>query len=275
MLHGIADWDNAYTNGAHIPRGELWPDAWVAPAKAYRERLSGEGRAKLDVAYGDEQRHRFDAFMPKGAAKGVVVYIHGGYWMRFDKSFWSHLANGPVELGYVVAMPSYTLCPDIRIGGIVTEIGKAITNIAGQFAGPIHLTGHSAGGHLATRMIAANSPLAAEVLARIGNVVSISGVHDLRPLMRTNMNATLKLDEQEAYAESPALLRPMQGARVTCWVGAAERAEFIRQNELLANVWVGLGAMTQKVEEPDRHHFNIVDGLADPTHQLTRTLVAG
>jgi len=275
MLHGISDWDNAYTNGANIPRGELWPDAWVAPAKVFRERLAGEGRASLGAAYGDGPRHRFDAFMPKGSPKGLVVFIHGGYWMRFDQSFWSHLANGPVEAGYVVAMPTYTLCPDIRIGGIVAEIGKAITTIAGRFGGPIHLTGHSAGGHLATRMISATSPLPAEIRARIVNVVSISGVHDLRPLMRTGMNATLRLDEQEALAESPALQRPMQGARLTCWVGAGERAEFIRQNELLANVWVGLGAMTQKVEEPDRHHFNVIDGLADPGHPLTRTLLAG
>jgi arylformamidase len=35
-----------------------------------------------------------------------------------------------------------------------------------------------------------------------------------------------------------------------------------------------LGAMTQKVEDPDRHHFNIIDGLTDPDHQLTRTLLA-
>ncbi len=274
MLHGISDWDSAYTNGANIPRGEAWPDAWVEPAKVFRERLGASGRAKLDMPYGGGERHRFDIFLPAGSAKGLVVFVHGGYWMRFDKSFWSHLANGAVESGYVVAMPGYTLCPDIRIGGIVAEIGRAIAAIAGQFGGPIHLTGHSAGGHLATRMIAANSPLPDAVRARIGNVVSISGVHDLRPLMRTGMNATLNIDETEALAESPALLRPMPNARLTCWVGAGERAEFIRQNALLANVWLGLGAMTQKVEEPDRHHFNIIDGLTDPDHPLTRTLLA-
>lgn len=274
MLHGIVDWDNAYANGVNIPRGEAWPDAWVAPAKAYRDRLAAEARAKLDQPYGDGQRHRFDAFLPKGTPKGLVVFVHGGYWMRFDNSYWSNLAHGPTEHGYVVAMPTYTLCPEIRIGGIVAEVGKAIATIAGQFAGPIHLAGHSAGGHLATRMIAANSPLPAGVRGRIVNTVSISGVHDLRPLMRTGLNATLKIDEAEAVAESPALLRPMDGARLTCWVGAGERAEFIRQNELLANVWVGLGAMTEKVEEPDRHHFNVINGLADPRHPLTLTLLS-
>jgi arylformamidase len=273
MLHGISDWDNAYANGVNIPRGETWPDAWVPPARDYRDRMSAAGRATLGVSYGEKPRNRFDVFLPAGTPKGLVVFIHGGYWMRFDNSFWSHLANGPVEHGYVVAMPTYTLCPDIRIGGIVAEIGKAVATIAEGYGGPIHLTGHSAGGHLATRMISATSPLPAAVRSRIANVVSISGVHDLRPLMRTELTATLKLDEAEALAESPALLRPMEGARLTCWVGAGERAEFIRQNELLANVWVGLGAKTETVEEPDRHHFNVIDGLTDPSHALTRTLL--
>ena len=93
--------------------------------------------------------------------KGLVVFIHGGYWLRFDKSFWSHLATGAVEFGYAVAMPTYTLCPEIRISGIVGEIGAAIGKAAGLVDGPIFLTGHSAGGHLASRMVAAGSPLAA------------------------------------------------------------------------------------------------------------------
>lgn len=89
------------------------------------------------------------------------------------------------------------------------------------------------------------------------------------------MNADLGLDAAGAAAESPALLEPMQGARIVCWVGAGERAEFVRQNALLANVWTGLGATTAAVEEPDRHHFDVIDGLADPEHPLTRTLLTG
>ena len=91
--------------------------------------------------------------------------------------------------------------------------------------------------------------------------------------MRLALNADLKLDEAEAFAESPALLRPIEGVRLTCWVGAGERAEFVRQNALLANIWTGLGALTCAVEEPDRHHFNIIDGLTDPDHPMVRELL--
>lgn len=270
----VADWDDAYTNGAHIAGSDRWPAAWDEPAKDFRERLSREGRARLDLPYGPAPRNRFDLFLPEAAPRGLVVFIHGGYWLQFDKSTWSHLAAGPLAHGHAVAMPSYTLCPDIRISGIAREVGAAIEAAASRVGGPLMLTGHSAGGHLASRMACAGAPLAAAVQARLRHVVSISGVHDLRPLLRTSMNAQLRLDAAEAAAESPALLEPMAGARLTCWAGSAERAEFVRQNALLANVWAGLGAATQAVLEPDRHHFSVIDGLTDPAHPLTLALVA-
>lgn len=275
ILHGIRDWDGAYANSANIAGGERWPEAWSAPAKAYRDALGGSGRAEFDIAYGEGTRNRLDLFLPEGAPKGLVVYIHGGYWMALDKSFWSHLARGSVERGFAVAMPSYTLCPENTVGGITAEIGRAVEKAAALVPGEIRLTGHSAGGHLATRMISATSPLPEALRARIANTVSIAGLHDLRPFMRTAMNATLRLDGSQAAAESPALLEPMEGARLTCWAGGAERSEFIRQSALLANIWIGLGAETAFVAEADRHHFDVIDGLSDPHHALTRTLLAG
>ncbi|ESY72942.1 alpha/beta hydrolase [Mesorhizobium sp. M0051] len=270
----IVDWDDAYANGANIAGSDRWPAAWAEPAQAFRDALSMEGRARLDIAYGDGPRNRLDLFLPNVAPKGLVVVLHGGYWLETDKNMWSHLANGAVSSGFAVAMPSYTLCPDIRIAGIVGEIGAAIGKAAAMIDGPLMLTGHSAGGHLATRMVTISTPLAADVARRIRHVVSISGLHDLRPLMRTGMNKALAIDEGEALAESPALLRPMDGARITCWAGGGERAEFLRQNALLANIWTGLGATTSTVVEPDRHHYNIVDGLADPAHPLTQALIS-
>lgn len=270
----ITDWDDAYANGAHIPNGDRWPDAWGAPARAWRQQLAGADRARLDFAYGPLPRNRLDLFLPMGKPKGLVVFVHGGYWLALDRSYWSHLAAGPVDSGYVVAMPSYTLCPEIRIAGIVREVAAAITAAAGMVDGPLHLTGHSAGGHLVSRMICEGSPLGGPVLGRLRNVVSISGLHDLRPLMKTAMNARLGIDAAEARAESPALLSPMANARLTCWVGAGERPEFIRQSALLTNVWRGLGAETGMIEEPERHHFNVIDGLTNPDHPLVRSLLA-
>jgi len=88
--------------------------------------------------------------------------------------------------------------------------------------------------------------------------------------MLTAMNRVLRLTDEEAARESPALLQPIDGARVTAWVGANERPELIRQSELLAMNWPG-AAMHRAA---GRHHFDVIDGLLDPDDPLTRTLVA-
>ena len=264
----ITDWDDAYANGAHIEGADGYPPRWSDAAAAFRASLGP--RAELDMPYGEGERQRFDLFYPEGAPKGLAIFVHGGYWMAFDKSAWSHLAAGGVAAGWAVALPSYTLTPAARITQITEEIGTAVETIATRIDGPIRLAGHSAGGHLVSRMVCQDAPVHAGIQDRIAHVLSISGVHDLRPLRRTRMNDTLRLDGAEAISESPALLAPVDGSRLTAWVGASERPEFIRQTELLANVWTGLGAETRVVRDPERHHFNVIDGLADAGHALCR-----
>lgn len=269
----ITDYDDAYANGAHIAGAADFPPRWTAMAKAFREELTGAGRARLDLGYGPAARNRLDLFLPKDTAKGLAVFVHGGYWKAFDKSVWSHLASGPLAHGYAVAMPSYTLCPDNSISGIAREIATAIEFAAGEVAGPIRLTGHSAGGQLVTRMISGAPLLPDAVLARIAGVTSISGVHDLRPLMHTEMNDILKIDAAEAQSESPVLLTPLKPIPVTAWVGAAERPEFVRQNRALYEMWRGFSTPMQMHEDAGKHHFDVIDGLSDPDHPLCRAFV--
>jgi hypothetical protein len=268
---GRMDWDDAYANAPHIPGAADYPPRWQREAAAFREFLGSRART---LAYGDAEAERLDLFMPEGDPLGIVVFVHGGYWQRFGRQDWSHLAAGALARGHVVAMPGYTLCPGIRVSGITRQVGAAIACAGAEVAGPIRLAGHSAGGHLVSRMLCADAPLPGGFAARIVNTLSISGVHDLRPLLGTKLNDALRLDAAEARAESPALLEPRPGVRLTCWVGAAERPEFIRQNALLANIWTGFDAVTRAVEEPGRHHFDVIDGLSRPDSPLMEALLA-
>lgn len=271
----IQDWDDAYANGPHIAGAGDYPPRWAAAAVAYRETMTAAGRAELDIAYGAAPRERLDLFRPDGIPKGLAVFVHGGYWMAFDKSSWSHLAAGAVTRGWAVALPSYTLCPEARISDITRQTSAAIATAADRVAGPLVLSGHSAGGHLVTTMACADGPLPEALRARLARVVSISGLHDLRPLLRTRMNATLRMDDAEAAAQSAALRAPLDGLSLCCWVGAAERPEFRRQNALLANIWTGLGAETSAVEAAGKHHFNVIDDLADADSALVESWVGG
>lgn len=264
----ITDWDDAYANGAYIPDSQAYPPKWMQAAQAFRSAAVAAGRAEVDIAYGSNARHRFDLFYPEAPPLGLFVFVHGGYWLRFDKSVWSHLAAGAIARGWAVAMPSYRLAPEATLAEISTDVCAAITAAAQRIPGPIRLAGHSAGGHLVTRAVTAGSNLPEDVLNRIGHVVSISGLHDLRPLMKTSMNDNLRLDEAQALAESPALL-PVRGTpAITCWVGGSERPEFLRQNRLLASIWPSLGIETTEVIIPDQHHFSVIEPLEDPRSDL-------
>ena len=108
------------------------------------------------------------------------------------------------------------------------------------------------------------------VAARLEHVLSISGLHDLRPLLATRMNATLGLTLAEARSESPALCEPRPGTALTAWVGAEERPEFRRQSALIANAWAGFDTDIRLVEAPGRHHFDVIADLALPGSALTR-----
>lgn len=257
--------DDAYANAAYIDGADGFPPRWEKEAEAFRASLGA--RAQLNVRYGPSDRQKFDFFQPEGVSRGTAVFVHGGYWKAFDKSYWSHLAAGPLARGYAVAIPSYDLCPEVRISEISTQIAAALTEVANRTQGAIVLSGHSAGGHLVARM---TDPLllGAEVRDRITRIVPISPVADLAPLLQTQMNDTLRLDEAEAEAESPMNMTPPHGVDVTVWVGARERPAFLEQAENFARSW---GA--KQVVAEGKHHFDVIDPLAEPDSDLTKALL--
>lgn len=270
----ITDWDDAYANAPHIPGGEGFPARLAQASAAWRARFDA-GRFR-QVAHGAHAREIIELFEPAGTPRGLLVFVHGGYWRAFGPADWSHLAAGGLARGWAVAMVGYRLAPEVRIAEITRSVGRAVAVAATEIAGPIVLTGHSAGGHLVARMLCDDSALDPYVRARLARVVPISGVFDLRPLLFTRLNEVLGLDLAEARAESPALREPMESAPpVYVWVGAAERPEFVRQSALMANVWTGLGVDTTLTIEPARHHFDVIDGLAAPESPLGMALFDG
>ncbi|MGB0798406.1 MAG: alpha/beta hydrolase [Planktomarina sp.] len=187
--------------------------------------------------------------------------------MQFDRKDWSHFAAGLTMLDWAVAVPSYPLAPTATIPQIGGHIADAITLAAGMVNGPIVLTGHSAGGQLVARMAMENAGLGPDVAARIHNIVPISPVGDLRPLLQTGMNSRLGLNAETAVAESPSLHAKHMKTQVHTWVGADERPAFLAQAKQLADAWNG-----PLTVEPDRHHFDVIDGLLDPEHPLCRAI---
>ncbi|MGI3163425.1 alpha/beta hydrolase [Pseudooceanicola sp. 200-1SW] len=259
------DWADAFDNFRHVPNAAEILKNGSDEARAFRESASN---AEFDVAYGPGPREVMDLYWPTGTPRGLAVFLHGGYWHKLSKDDWSHMAAGALAAGWAMAIPSYPLAPEARLGEMVRATARAVEAAAARVAGPIRIAGHSAGGHLALRLACADAPMSTAVARRVARVVSISGLHDLRPLRRAPMNATLGIDAAEARAESPALLAPRAGSQIVLWVGAEERPELIRQTALMAEAWQGRVARLRRVIENERHHFDVVDGLFVPGSPL-------
>lgn len=259
--------DDAYSNQTHIPDADAYPPRWAEKAQAMRMKLGACNRARLGLMYGHGTRNAIDLFMPLGRAEGLLVFVHGGYWRRFGREDWSHLAEGPMLRKWAVAMPSYDLCPRVTIADITRQIADAISVAAREVPEvPIRLAGHSAGGHLVARMLAPGM-LPEEVAGRIEHVMPISPLGDLEPLLRTSMNEDLKLDAESAKAESP-IHQPRPSVPVTVWVGADERPAFLDQARWLAGAWDAA-----HVVQEGRHHFDVIDALEDPDSGMVKTLL--
>lgn len=256
-MHPLLDPDRAYQNGAFIPGSDLMVARWASEATAFR----AGAKADLGVAYGSGARQRFDLFHPVSQAHGLLVFVHGGYWLAFGREDWSHLAAGALARGWAVAMPSYTLAPQARIHAMTQEVAAAVRAASALVSGPVVITGHSAGGHLAARL----ANLGAERLAR---VVPISPLAELSPLMQTAMQADLHLSEAECATESPARLPLRCPAHI--WVGAQERPAFLWQARLLSEEWA-----CPWTAAPGRHHFDVIDDLMDPKSALIEACLGG
>ena len=184
----------------------------------------------------------------------LLVYVHGGYWQRLSAVDSLFNAADAQELGFSLHATEYVLAPHATVEQIVQECIADVLEVTARANAPrTVLAGCSAGAHLATMV--ARSP---QLAGRIGMTVLLSGIYDLRPVVRIQDNAALGLDEPRAAALSPALLpHPTYAPRSVVAVGRHEPAEFIRQSGEYARQLRGHGVVTFDAVVEDRDHFNL------------------
>lgn len=268
------DYTVQYDNSARVENSDLLVNQYILDAALFREQENLD--AEFDLSYGPEPRNQLDIFWPKsGRDCPITMFIHGGYWQRLDRTAFSHIVDGLLQNGIAVVVPSYTLCPDISVGGIINEMRRACLMLYQTHKKPITVFGHSAGGHLAACLMATDwtniHPDLPSDLVTSG--MGISGVYDLIPLVTTPQNVALRLDEQTARAVSPIHWMPDALHQFDVWVGGDESEEFIRQTEDLADSWEILGTKTKSVLVEGANHFSIIDQLVDPKSDMVKRLL--
>lgn len=264
------DYEAQYNNRARVPEHPQIIAGWARDAEAFRLEAP-----PTVLPYGEGQRQAIDLFTPsEPRGRATLVFIHGGYWQALDRSFFSHLARGPLAHGISVAMAGYDLCPQVSVADIVDQLRAACRALAG-LGRPLVVSGHSAGGHLAACMLAtdwrAHDPaLPADLVA---SAYAISGLFDLRPLVGTSVNGALGLDEEAARAASPLFMPAPQGLSLDAVVGGDESEEYLRQSRMIVDEWGARGVATRYEAFAGANHFDVIAPLADPRSAMTRRLV--
>ncbi len=263
-FHMTPTLESLYNNRAAVPEHAEIFARWRSQSLATRTTQQGT----YNLAYSTHARHTLD-LIPAQQNRGLVIFIHGGYWRSLDKDHFSFFAEPYLAEGISVALLNYRLCPDVKIDAIIDDCRNAIvwlaansTQLGVNFANVV-LIGHSAGAHLAAMMLATDWQ--AEVIdpRSFRGGLGISGVYDLAPLLQVSVNDDLHLDAISAEALSPVHATAKINVPFDLVVGAAETPAFIRQTHLLAQAWPDVCGTV--LELPAANHFTVVDHCASPS----------
>ena len=266
----ITDNDRLYNPRFSVEAFPLFASRWVSSSAKAR----ASSACYLEVAYGPGTDQTLDVFPAAGQSRGLLMFIHGGYWRALDKRDFSFIAPGLTRAGVTVAIPNYSLCPRVTLGEIVMQMEQACAWLHrngrhfGAPPGSMVVCGHSAGGHLTAMMLARRWPGYAPDLP--GDVIqaglSISGVFDLQDLLDApSINDEVRLDARSVGDLSPARQAPVTDAPLWLAVGDDETGGFHRQHGLMLDRW---SRVAKGHSCPGHHHFSILDELAEPGGQL-------
>jgi len=262
------DYEAEYNNRARVPEHADIFARWEREGADYRK---ASPKAALGLKYGPSERQTIDIFpaADDGPDTPLALFIHGGWWRSLHPSSFSQMAKGPNANGVTVAVAGYDLCPNVSIADIIQQMRAAGLFLWRKHKKQFVVYGHSAGGHLTLMTLLTDWPAldAAAPTDLIKGGLSISGLYDLQPIRQCYLNDKLGMDEAEADRNSPLALLPASTAQMpplVCAVGGAEKPAFLQQQHDFVTTWKARGGQVTAITVPERHHFDIVDQMAQP-----------
>jgi len=261
-----AERDASYDNNKAVANSAALIEQRNAASATFRQDHSGH----LDLAYGPRERNKWDLYPAARADAPCLVFIHGGYWQRNQREDFAGFAAGVMAHGWSAAMPGYTLAPEATLSDIVAEIDGALTWLAangpahGLAAGPIVVSGWSAGGHLASLALAH---------AAISAGCAISGVYELGPIAETYLDEKLQLGDEEIATLSTLRLPPVDKPLLIAY-GSRELWPLVGDSRALHEKRAAAHCPGALLPVAGGDHFTIVADLGDPTSTLVRHILA-
>lgn len=264
-----------YNNRGMVPKFQDYGADNALRSEAIR---ASDMKMALDIAYGARDAEQIDLFLPDAKDPPLHIFIHGGYWQWNDRKPYAFVAEQLVPAGAAVATVGYPLCPSIGFEELCDSVRAAIAHLwrhAGDYGHDrerIHVSGHSAGGHLTALMAATDWPAFESGLPvdLIKSAIPISGVFDLEPIRHTPIGDPLDLDAATARALSPLFLPAPGKGPMTITVGGDESAEFHRQADAYRDHLLDQAVTADVLDIDGKHHFTVVAELAVADSPLLR-----
>ena len=242
---------------------------WVERSRVAREKLN----TIVDQRYGEGEKQKLDVFRVKDPNAPTLVYFHGGYWQRGDKSIYSFLASPFNSEGVNFITVGYDLCPTVSITQISNQAREALDFIwrnaksLGVNRDQITVMGHSAGGHITQMMMGTKwAEFSAGLPADLVTAgIPISPLSYLEPVRLTEaLNAGIGMTVAEAESQSPMVAHPPStNASQLVAVGGNETEEFHRQAQMYVDTFSSDDRSMEIYVVPDADHFDELNVLAD------------
>jgi arylformamidase len=246
----------------------------------YSRQARKEVDSALSVPYGAHPDETLDIFRGTRDAAPVYFFIHGGYWRALSKDDSSFMAPAMTRAGALVVSINYSLAPAVSVAHIVDQCRRALAwvyrNIHRYGGDParIHVSGSSAGGHLAGMLLAGGWQAQFDLPADVVHSASpISGLFDLRPLVQTHINEWAAFDAQSSVQASPIFHLPRLPCSMLLAWGEHETDEFKQQSRQYGTACRQVGCMVTELEVSGTNHFNILMQLRQPDSSLCRPIL--
>lgn len=255
-----------------------------------------------DIAYftgdadddADPVRHTLDLYAPEGVqGYPVLIFWHGGVWSFGGKDEYANIGAAFAARGIGVVIANYRLSPRVAHPAHVEDAARVVAWVVEQIADyggdptRVVLSGHSAGGHLASLLALDPAYLTAHDLTveQIAGVVSYSGVYVIDDwiVSYAASGAFPDGDDERAAASPLALAEGLppssdEDAAVLppflLLVSEYDYPELIAQQNLLEAAFSTGGVTVAAHLIPDRDHFGLVSAIGQMDDSATEIVAA-
>lgn len=172
------------------------------PLRLANSFVSSDLRVREGISYGPLERQALDVYTSPSTdgSRGIVVFVHGGYWDSGDKSEFRFVADSLAELGFITVIPNYRLVPSVTFPSYVEDVALAMKWVFENLPSDrVFLMGHSSGAHSAALVAFDERYLDELGLAnrQLAGFIGLAGPYDFLPLAPDDLRSKAALGPEE------------------------------------------------------------------------------